>query len=240
MATGEVKKLRIIGYRDHERTDLIDTYIALINPETFKLAYAVEYNDDQASGTTNTELKFKKQTPPTLNVQLLFDGTGVFPGTRLNKAPKSNKEEKTVAESGVADEIDKFKNIVYKYNGESHEPHYLRIIWGTLRFDGVIQTIDYDYKLFEPSGLPLRVVANAKFAGSIEENLRAAFENKTSPDLTHIRQVKEGDTLPLMCQNIYGDSKYYLEVAKANSITNFRKLTPGQQVNFPPIEKLSE
>ncbi len=36
---------------------------------------------------------------------------------------------------------------------------------------------------------------------------------------------------------IYGDSKYYLEVAKANNLTNFRKLTPGQEIFFPPIQK---
>jgi nucleoid-associated protein YgaU len=65
------------------------------------------------------------------------------------------------------------------------------------------------------------------------------MENNSSPDLTHIRMVKDGDTLPLMSFRIYGDSKYYLEVAKANNITNFRKLTVGRKIFFPPIEKTS-
>jgi nucleoid-associated protein YgaU len=99
--------------------------------------------------------------------------------------------------------------------------------------------MDITFKLFSPDGKPLRATANAKFTGFIEDNLRTAIENNSSPDLTHVRIVTEGDTLPLMTHRIYGDSKYYLEVAKANRISNFRKLRVGQQIFFPPIEKVS-
>jgi nucleoid-associated protein YgaU len=58
-----------------------------------------------------------------------------------------------------------------------------------------------------------------------------------SPDLTHIRLVKAGDTLPEMCFNIYGDPRYYLDVARQNRLDNFRKLEPGTRIFFPPIEK---
>ena len=99
--------------------------------------------------------------------------------------------------------------------------------------------MDITFKLFKSDGTPLRATATAKFKGFIEDNLRVALENNTSPDLTHVRIVTEGDTLPLMTYRIYGDSKYYLEVAKVNKITNFRKLKVGQQIFFPPIEKVS-
>jgi nucleoid-associated protein YgaU len=64
-----------------------------------------------------------------------------------------------------------------------------------------------------------------------------AEEGKNSPDLTHYRQVKQGDTLPLMVFNIYKDPKYYLEIARVNGLTNFRKLLTGQNIIFPPLEK---
>jgi nucleoid-associated protein YgaU len=67
--------------------------------------------------------------------------------------------------------------------------------------------------------------------------LAAAKANVQSPDLTHVRVVEEGDTLPLMAKRIYGDSKYYLEVARVNRITSFRKLKTGQRIFFPPIQK---
>jgi len=97
--------------------------------------------------------------------------------------------------------------------------------------------MDLTYKLFKPDGTPIRATARARFKGFIEDNLRVARENNNSPDLTHIRMVNEGDSLSLMTFRIYGDSKYYLEVAKANKLVNFRKLTPGQEIFFPPIEK---
>ena len=80
-------------------------------------------------------------------------------------------------------------------------------------------------------------MAKVKFKGSIEEKKRVAKENNNSPDLTHRRTVKAGDTLPLMCYQIYGDSKYYLQVAEVNDLGNFRSLTPGQNILFPPLEK---
>jgi hypothetical protein len=40
-----------------------------------------------------------------------------------------------------------------------------------------------------------------------------------------------------MTFNIYKNDRYYLEVAKANRLNNFRKLKQGQQILFPPIEK---
>jgi len=64
-----------------------------------------------------------------------------------------------------------------------------------------------------------------------------AKENSQSPDLTHIRIVKEGDTLPLLCHQVYGDPKYYIAVAAVNGLNDFRNLKKGERIMFPPLEK---
>src|SRR5690606_28803951 len=137
------------------------------------------------------------------------------------------------------EDIEQFKKVIFDYNGDEHKPNYLMISWGTLLFKGTLSEMDITFKLFKADGTPLRALANAKFKGFVEDDLRVAKENNSSPDLTHVRIVKDGDTLPLMTCRIYGDSKYYLEVAKANEIPNFRKLTVGQKIFFPPINKVS-
>jgi nucleoid-associated protein YgaU len=43
-----------------------------------------------------------------------------------------------------------------------------------------------------------------------------------------------------MCFRIYGDSKYYLDVAAANGLDDFRSLTPGAEIRFPPIDKTAK
>jgi len=64
-----------------------------------------------------------------------------------------------------------------------------------------------------------------------------AMAQDQSPDLTHVRLIKAGDNLPSLCSQIYGDPSYYLAVARANQIDNFRELVPGTNVFFPPLEK---
>jgi nucleoid-associated protein YgaU len=53
--------------------------------------------------------------------------------------------------------------------------------------------------------------------------------------MTHRRTVVAGDTLPLMCFQIYQDSTRYLDVARHNKLNDFRNLEPGQQIFFPPL-----
>lgn len=228
MGEGELKKLKIIGYEDAKFSESKKVqegeFTTLVNPEKYNLKYNIEYNDKNAPGTSSGPAKFNKMDPQDFEIEFLFDSTGVIPST---------------SNGSVQDEIDKFRKIVFDYNGEKHRPNFIKIIWGALLFKGVFVSLDLEYKLFKPSGDPIRAVAKCSFKGHQDDEERAAEENKSSPDLTHVRQVKGGDTLPLMTYRIYGDSKYYLEVAKFNKLSNFRKLTPGQQIVFPPIDKQS-
>ena len=97
--------------------------------------------------------------------------------------------------------------------------------------------IDIDYKLFNPSGYPIRAFVTLTLEKILSKDEQMATENKKSPDLTRIYITKAGDTLPLLCYSIYGDSKYYIEVAKVNKIRAFRSLTLGEKIVFPPLQK---
>ena len=225
--SGELTKLKIKGYKDERFSQEIadGEFNTLMNPETYRIRSEVSQNQNQAQGTSSTAPRFNKTLPEDLQLDFVFDRSGVIKGF---------SDENGV---GIIDDIEKFKKIVLDYNGNQHKPNYLVISWGSLLFKGSLKDMEITYKLFKPDGTPIRANIHATFKGFIEDNLRVARENNNSPDLTHIRVVGEGDTLPLMTFRIYGDSKYYLEVAKANKLVNFRKLTPGQQIFFPPIEK---
>ncbi|MBG44581.1 MAG: hypothetical protein CL530_11510 [Aequorivita sp.] len=226
---GELKKLKIIAYRDNKFTQIVGdgVFSSLLNPEKYAFKYKVEYTEAQGQGTSATQPKFVRTAPEDLNLEFLFDRTGII---------KGNSDDLGI---GIVADIERFKRIVFDYNGDEHKPNYLMIGWGTLLFKGILAEMSIEYKLFSPEGVPLRAVVTASFKGVVEDSLRVARENNNSPDLTHVRIVKEGDTLPLMTFKIYGDSKYYLQVAAANNLTNFRRLQPGQQIIFPPIEKVS-
>jgi LysM repeat protein len=90
--------------------------------------------------------------------------------------------------------------------------------------------------MFSPDGKPLRAKLSTSFIGFMKPKDQNAA-SRQSPDLTHIITVKSGDTLPLLCQKMYGDSSLYLQIAQTNGLVNFRYLIPGTELLFPPIAK---
>lgn len=225
--SGALKKLEIQAYSDPEMAEsskIGQPFVTTINPEKYSRSYSTEYNVESAPGTSAPDIKFFRTEAQDLDLEFLFDRTGIF--------DKDTSKD-------VYQDIENFKLIAYTFNGEEHRPNYLKIQWGSLIFNCILYEMQIEYKLFRPDGKPIRATVKAKFKDFISETKRIAKENKTSPDLTHIRMVTDGDTLPLMCYKIYGDSKYYIEIAKFNKISAFRTLTAGQQIYFPPIEKRS-
>ncbi|MEN8115390.1 MAG: LysM peptidoglycan-binding domain-containing protein [Bacteroidota bacterium] len=238
---GGLVKLKIKAYSDEQFTNEVANgeFSTLLNPEKYSLKYSVVQNQTQAPGTSSSASRFNRMPPEDLDLDFLFDRTGVVVDYANPPGVPSNNPLSSLIGKGVMDDVETFKKVVFDYNGDEHRPNYLIISWGTLLFKGTLTQMDVTFKLFKADGTPLRATIRAKFKAFVEDNLRVAAENNSSPDLTHVRVVKEGDTLPLIAHHIYGDSKYYLEVAKANNITNFRKLRVGQKIFFPPIEKVS-
>ena len=236
---GELSKLKITAYSDPKFKNKVagGEFRTLLNPEKYSYKYKIKHNRRQASGTSSSAPKFNKILPEGFELDFIFDRTGVIVDYGL---PSKDGKETVFADkgSGITEDIEKFKKVVFKYNGDHHRPNYLVISWGSLLFKGTLEEMDLTFKLFRSDGTPLRALVHTKFKGFIEDKLRAAKEKNTSPDLTHVRFVEEGDTLPLMAYRIYGDPMYYLEVAKVNNLMNFRKLKVGQKIYFPPIKKV--
>jgi len=231
MDSGQLQKMKIVAYKKatYEDSEILadGEFNAQVNPENYAMSFKIDYGKDQAPGTSNKLPKYNKTQPLVISFKFIFDGTGALPGT--TDAQREN---------GIMADIDHFKKVTFTYEGEIHRPPFLLLSWGTLFFKCVLTELNLAFKLFRPDGTPVRAEANAKFQGLIDDTLRLAADNKQSPDLTHVRIVHTGDTLPLMCKKIYGDPKYYLEVARYNKLINFRKLKVGQRVEFPPLEKV--
>lgn len=229
---GKLEKMLILAFEDAAKAgsgndnQAKSKFEVLINPESYTIDYKVKTADGQGQGTTSPQVKFEYIQPEELAFEFLFDNTGIISGKPMP--------------GGIFDDVNKFKEMLTKYQGTAHEPYHLKLVWGNLLFVGRATEVNITYKLFNPNGQPIRAVAKVKFKGSIEEKKRVALQANTSPDLTHFRIVKAGDTLPIMCQRIYGDPKYYLQVAAINELGNFRKLIPGMEIRFPPIEKKSK
>lgn len=199
-----------------------NSFTFMLNPSEYDHSYAIEYNQKDALGQSGSDSKFKGIKPEKLKFSTLLDGTGAVAGA-------------DAAATDVKTQLKELKDIVYKYDGSKHEPSHVRILWGSQIFFGRLESMAVDNTLFKPSGEPLRARLKLAFTGFMSKEEEAKRANRSSPDLSHLIEVRAGDTLPLLCYRVYKDSSYYLEVARINNMTNFRDLEPGRKLHFPPL-----
>jgi hypothetical protein len=217
------------------------SYAVQVNPSKLTLNLRVEHTDMQAPGTSGADSLHSMTLPRLLDFEFLFDGTGVVPQpSALGGIPIAGTIASAL-ESGdpfdVMTEIAKFNAIVYDYDGKGHEPRKVELKWGTLIYSCSLVSATYELTLFRADGTPLRAVAKCQFRESVPDAQRLRRENNSSPDLTHLHEVVEGDTLPLLASRIYGDASRYLELARVNRLVGFRRLRAGTRIRLPPVEK---
>jgi hypothetical protein len=222
--TGELKKMLIEAYQQADYSgSAVDRFTVMFNPSTYTQKYEVEYQERQGQGDTGSPQVFGKIKPQDYSFDFLFDGTGTV----------ADKVE-------VRETVDRFLTVTGKHDGEIHRPKYLKLSWGSLLSKCVLKSAEITYTLFRPDGFPLRAKVKATFSENVEDTLRVAEQRNSSPNLTHVHQVEEGEHLSLLAHRFYGEPGRYLQVAQYNRLRNYRRLEPGQTIVFPPIKDLGE
>jgi hypothetical protein len=207
-----------IGANGMVSLDTSQQYELMLNPKSMTKENKITYNDKFAIGTTGIQKKFNAIKPEDISFCFTIDGTGVV------------KQNTT-----VSDELKKLCGVVYTFDGNKHEPNHVCIVWGELNYYGRLEIMAINYTLFLPNGNPLRAEVTLKFSSFMTSQEEALNANRTSPDLSHVVEVRAGDTLPLLCYRIYRDASYYPEVARVNNIVNIRDVKPGTRLHFPPL-----
>lgn len=221
----ELKKIKIECFKNpscslSEKVGEID---AFINPKEYTRSIKIDYTQEKIVGDPQATWSFTNYGSQNLTLgDIVVDGTGVVNNTYDNK--------------DVDGYIKKFQSIVCDYIGDQHRPGYLRITWGKLSIICVCESFSVKYTLFRPDGTALRAVITLGLINTVDFDTKVKAVKRSSPDLTHLRTVKAGDTLPLMAYQIYGDSSFYLELARVNGLNNINAIKPGDQLYFPPLK----
>lgn len=222
----KLEKLRITAFSDRERRSMVSVFEAMFNPTSFSQDYEVKYGIDQAVNSSGTEARFTLSKPQELQIDLLLDGTRVEAIGLMAPLTKT-----------VPERVEEFLDTAYHLNGSTHEPNFLVLAWGDgLAFSCRLKKATVAYSSFDRGGNPLRAKLTVTVVSDATAETIAATENLTSPDVTHTRVVRGGDTLPLLANEIYGSAEHYLFVARTNGLNDFRELTPGRELAFPPLE----
>jgi len=251
-ALGIIDKMRIEVYSSlkYHVSDFLKTIYVQINPSEYTTETKVDFCEEQAMGSTSQNLKFNKIGSDQVSFTFYFDSSGVVPPAKITKSKAKNlpvgerildalepasaipfQQAMTIEE-----ELEEFKKCLSGYDGDKHEPRYLKLLWGGFEMDCRLTSLSIKYSMFRKDGRPIRAVATCAFKGTQSYKTMQAKQNKQSPDITHKRILKQDDAFLLMAERIYNEKQYYIDVAKANGLLSFRKLEVGQDLIFPPLK----
>lgn len=220
-----LKYLKMTPYSDGSfmnPTAGINPYTVMINPKSIKWNRKITYSNKQPLDSSTSSQKYRSTPSIELNFDIIIDCTGVVDKNRLD----------------MIKEIKDLETVVYTYQGKIHRPNYVRIQWGQGQiFDSVLKTFNTEYTLFKPNGDPLRAKVSLSFGEYIAPKKAKKKEKKTSPDITHLVDVEEGENLPQLSNKIWDTPYYYVQVAQYNDLNKFRNLKGGLELIFPPIIK---
>ncbi len=222
--------IRSFANRDFTGEDKARQFSTPINPESFTKNFKVSVDTQRGHGSPGAEVKYKSTAPEELKLDFVLDGTKTMEGYGGDTRDYISKP--------VELQLKDFLNCAYNMDGKIHRPRFLIVFWGSeINFRCVLSNVEINYTLFEPDGRPLRVKISATFLNHKSREELIEEKKLSSPDLTHYRQVKQGDRLDLMTYNIYDDPRYFMQIASINNLTSLRNVRPGQELYFPPFDK---
>lgn len=220
-----MSNLKITGYSDEQFTKEApepNLYEAMLNPEGIERGAEISYkkraND---AGAHDSAPQFDDIPSQSLGFDLVIDCTGIVDAKRTD----------------LKAELDKLYSVLYDYKSETHRSNYVKVVWGsTLQFKGVMTKMDVSYTFFKPDGTALRARIKLQFRSYVDPRTNAKKKSSLSPDLTHRVLVREGDSLPMIAQDVYRSPDYFVALAKANRLNKFRNLEAGTTILTPPLK----
>lgn len=196
-----------------------DTFTVMINPEQVQHQQQLLYDKSRTHGQKRQENKFSAVGKDQVSFEIVLDATGVV--------------RQDVEDESITVQLRKLRRIIYELDDQTPQPNHVRLLWGTFLFFGQLSHMSTSFTLFKPSGEPLRAKLSFSFQGSVRDSKKEVQANANGDNAVQMRQVRKGDTLPLLCSSVYGDPAYYADVAAYNGLDQIEPLVEGAQLAFP-------
>ena len=192
------------------------------NPTEYSISKSNEWKYKTVTGTSFSPPEFGGGQPRQIELNLLFDQT--FPPYTMS-----------VRESTAA-LLDMMEVPSGKTGGSpTAVPPFVTFEWGRLVFKGACVSLSVTYKLFEPNGDPLR--ADVKLTLKQAEEAQQGQNPTTRAAAGYgVHRVRDGDTLPSISYQAYGDATKWRLIAEANGVDNPLHLRRGRALSLPRLD----
>jgi hypothetical protein len=203
----------------------------LFNPTEYSISKSNEWKFEKVTGTAFTPPQFGGGSPRELTLNLLLDASLLG---------------KTQHVRGVTDELFKMMEVPAGSSGGSSQaaPPFITFTWGSeTTFKSVCTSLTVAFKLFRPNGDPIRadVKMTLKQAEAASTASSTGANRGTNPttraNAGHgVHTVKDGDSLPSIAYEAYGDATVWRSIADANGIENPLHLRRGRALSLPRLD----
>ena len=128
--------------------------------------------------------------------------------------------------------------------GAKASPPFVTFMWGSEQtFQSVCTQLTVAYKLFRPNGDPIRADVKMTLKQAVEASTalsngsNQARNPTTRANAGHgVHTVKDGDSLPSIAYQAYGDATVWRAIADANGIENPIHLRRGRSLSLPKLD----
>jgi len=190
------------------------TVQVLFNPTDLSLDRGSHYASMPVPGLAMPILQYIRGESDILHLELFLDQTD----TGLDVDQKMR-------------DIAKFIQI----DGTLHSPPVVDFVWGSFSFTGVITSIREKMTLFSEDGRRLRARLALSFKSYKAAEVQLRDLKLSSPDRSHARVLREGETLQHIAYEVYGDPRMWRPIAVANGIERPRFIEPGTPLWIPAL-----
>jgi hypothetical protein len=200
------------------------------NPKEYTISKSNEWKTKEVTGASLPPAQFGGGKPRELKLDLLFDGTG--------------SDSKDVRE--ITDRLFKMMEAKQELatNKNSGRPPMVTFGWGSVvSFKAVATSLNIQFILFHPDGTPLRAqvklsLVQAEQAVGKSTGKSNKPQNPTTRAVAGLgsRTVHDGDALPLIAHEYYGDPSRWRSIAEANGIDDPLSVSRGTELAIPRID----
>jgi hypothetical protein len=201
------------------------------NPTEYSISKSNEWKYDKVTGNSLPPAQFGGGNPRELSLSLLLDVSLL--GDQASIRPTTDKLFKMMEVPGGQGA-----------GSASAVPPFITFQWGTvIPFKAVCTSLTVAYKLFQPTGEPLRAevkmtLKQADKASTKSSNGANKGQNPTTRANAGfgVHTVRDGDTLPSIAYQTYGDATRWRIIAEANDVDNPLHLRRGTPLSLPKLE----
>lgn len=198
-------------------TDMTSVIEICFNPNEYTIEKRNNFSEASIPGLGSPIIQFSSGNTRTLSIELMLDTYTYSNGEDIR--------EKYIERLEKLIEVD----------GEFHAPPPCKVIWGSLEFVSVLDSMTKRYVFFKDDGTPVRARVTLSFKEYLPVDIQIMQSPRSSPNRFKKHLIKEGDSLWLLSSKEYGEPFHWRFIAEANKIDDPLSLEPGTEIILPPL-----